>query len=480
MTSEHSPGAAAARLNWLRLIGSAAGLEALRQRTLDGIAIDPVAEWPAAAAAAAPLLARANAAGWDVRPLHAAASPAAVAAAIAEDLAGGACSIALKLATPGEFGLPPRYEAIAAALAGVPLDRIEVSLLCGDQYFGAAQTMMALWEATGRPGYEMRAGIFADPLGALARTGGLEAGLWPSLELLGQFVAANMEAWPKVRLLLADGALYHDAGASEAQELAAMLASTVEYIRVLDFDGVTAADLFPHLTLGLAADCDLFATIAKLRAARLLLARLADSLGASAAAANVQLWVTSSQRMLTTRALHGNVLRNTIAALGAAAGGADVITVLPHDWAAGQPGPPARRLARNTLLLLSEESGLARVLDPGAGSGAIESLTDALARRAWALFQEIEVAGGMAKALLSGKVQEGIADTAARREKLLAEGKVAITGVTAFAAVEVEPVFRPHPAPAPLERAETRVPALRVRRLSAESQFDQLAKVLQI
>jgi methylmalonyl-CoA mutase len=453
----------AAKDDWLRLIGGEAGLAALRSQTLDGLVLEPLAP----RADQPEFLARSNAKAWDIRPLHALASPTATRAAIADDLAGGATSVAIKLATPGDFGLAPRYDAITAALEGVPLDKVEVSLMSGDQYFGAAQVLSALWDQTGRPAASLRAGLHADPLGTLARTGALEAGLWPSLEVLGKFTAVNMMQWPDVRLLLADGTLYHDAGASEAQELAAMLATVVEYLRVLDFEGWKARDVFRQLTVGLAADADLFATIAKLRAARQLLAQLDSSLGANGAANRIKLWVTTSRRMLTARAVHANVLRNSIAALGAVAGGADAITVLPHTWAVGAPDAAARRLARNTHHLMAEECGLARVLDPGAGSGHIAALTDAMAQKAWALFQEIEAAGGMARALLSGKVQRDVAEMAARREAEVAGGKRAITGITAFAAVETGVSAVPHPAPAPIERAETRVPALPVRRLSA-------------
>ena len=447
------------RDDWLRLIGGEAGLAALRTVTLDGIGLDPLAP---PAPGTAPRAGRADAKGWDLRPLHAGADPAQMRAAVAEDIAGGATSIAIKLATPGDFGLAPRYDAITATLEGVDIGRTEISLLPGDQYFGAAQVLMALWERTGQHPASLRASLNADPLGTLARTGALEAGLWPSLELLGQFVSANMLPWPDVRLLLADGALYHDAGASEAQELAAMLATAVEYLRVLDFEGIAADEVFPHLAVGLAADVDLFASIAKLRAARLLLARLAETLKAGDAAGRIRLHATTSQRMLTARAVHTNALRNSIAALGACLGGADIVTVLPHTWALGQPDAAARRLARNTPVLMAQECGLAHVLDPGSGSGHIAALTEALARRAWELFQDIEEAGGMARALLSGKVQDGIAETVARRQKDLA-----VTGVTAFAGVDEPVTAPPHPVAAPIERAGTRVPALPVRRLTA-------------
>ena len=452
----------ASHAEWLRLAGDAV---ALAHTTYDGIRVEPLS----ARAENAPRLTRANAAGWDIRQLTAMADPAAANAAILEDMAGGVTSIALQLATPGQFGVPPRYEAIAAALQGVPLDSVEVCFAAGDQYFGAAQCLMALWEASGAHPADMRGAIHADPLGTLAATGALEAGLWPSLELLGGFVATNIDPWPKVKLLLADGAPYHDAGASEAQELAAMLATAVEYLRVLSFEYVPVERVLPHLTLRLAADADLFATIAKLRAARLLIARVAGASGAGEVAAGaVDIWVPTSQRMLTIEAPHTNILRNSIAALGAAVGGADAITVLPHTHGLGASDTGARRLTRNTQLLLRDESGIARVLDPCAGSGMVAALTEALAKRAWTLFQEIEAAGGMAKALLSGKVQDGIARTAERRRADIASGKTPITGLTAFA-VPDEPALTiaPHPPAAPINHAETRIVPMPVLRQTA-------------
>ena len=471
MTARTSTVTAATYEDWLRAIGGAASALPAHT-TYDGIRVEPLSP----RAAAAPLLTRANAASWDIRQLHAAADPAAVNAAIHDDIAGGATSIALQLATPGQPGLPPRYDAIAAALEGVPLERVDVCFAAGDQYLGAAQCLMALWEATGRPGPDMRGAIHADPLGTLAVSGALEAGLWPALELLGSFASTNIDPWPNVRLLLADGAPYHDAGASEAQELGAMLATAVEYLRALSFEHVPVDRVLPHLTLGLAADADLFATIAKLRAARLLIGRVAEASGAGDAAGAIDLWARTSQRMLTVKAPHTNTLRNTIAALGAALGGADAITVRPHTHALGASDPGARRLARSTHLLLKDESSIARVLDPAAGSGTVAALTQALAERAWTLFQEIEAAGGMAKSLLSGKVQAGIAKTAAARAKDAASGTLVITGVTAYAVTgEATQIVTSHPPAAPIEQAGTRIPPMPVLRLSEPFETDNPA-----
>ncbi len=453
--------ASSTRADWLRLAGAAATTS---YRTYDGINVHPIP--PAAPDAPWSGQGRSNPKGWDVRTVHTGSDPRAVRRAIAEDIGAGATSIVLQLATPGQFGLAPRYEAIAAALDGLPLDRLSVGFKAGDQYFGAAQCLLGLWDATGRAAITVRGAIHADPLGTLARTGALESGLWPALELLGQFVDSSLVSWPNVRLLLADGALYHDAGASEAQELAAMLATAVEYLRVMNFEGLSANDIFPHLTVGLAADADLFLTIAKLRAARVLLAQVTEACGAAGASEHIDLWVKTSQRMLTISAPHTNVLRNSIAALGAALGGADSITVVPHTFAAGAPDAAARRLAVTTHALLRDESAMANVLDPAAGSAQIAGLTEALATRAWTLFQAIEAKGGMARALLAGSVQADIAKTAAQRTADLTARKFAITGVTAFQGAEERAPLSPHPPAAHIERAETRIAPMPVRRLS--------------
>jgi methylmalonyl-CoA mutase len=126
------------------------------------------------------------------------------------------------------------------------------------------------------------------------------------------------------------------------------------------------------------------------------------------------------------------MLRTTIACATAAMGGAHAITVLPLTWAIGRPDAFARRMARNTHLVLQEESGLGRVVDPAGGSFAIETLTTELAAKAWKLFQDIEAAGGMAAALVSGRVQDDIAKVAQTRRKQLATGRLEMTGVSAF------------------------------------------------
>jgi len=135
-----------------------------------------------------------------------------------------------------------------------------------------------------------------------------------------------------------------------------------------------------------------------------------------------------------------NMLRVTIAAFAAGLGGANAVTVVPFTAAIGLPDAFARRVARNTQLVLLEESNLAKVADPAAGSGGIEDLTDQLCRAAWKLFQEIEKAGGIASALESGFVQNKVAETRTAREKAIAARKDPLTGTSEFPHLSENPV----------------------------------------
>lgn len=442
--------------------------------TLDGIRIAPIHARLAAGDTGTGYLGRSQAGGWTIDQRHADPDSKSVNAAVLEDLAAGAGAVTLQLAVPGQFGLPARLDAIAAALAGVQLDVVSIGLRAGDQYIGAAQCLAALWEEQRVAGVRCRAALSADPLGHLARTGALETELWSSLEVLAHFVRQNVDVWPATTLLLADGLPYHEAGASEAEELAGMIATLVEYLRALDYEDLRPDRALRTVVAGLAADVDLFLTLAKFRAARLLIARVADACGAGHAARAVRLHATTSERMLTRQDPQSNTLRTTVAAAGAILGGTDSLAVLPHCWAIGRPDAAARRLARNTQIVLMEESALGRVEDPAGGSGYVDRLTSDLATAAWDIFQSIEADGGMAKTLLSGSFAERVARTAARRSAEVSDGRRAITGVTSFAPKsEVVPALPPHPPAPPVERAGTRVRAFAPSRLPAH--FETIA-----
>jgi methylmalonyl-CoA mutase len=431
------------RAAWLALVDKAikgADFEKkMVSRTADGLRIEPIYTpsdaLPHAAAAipgAAPLTrgthAAPNGLGWDIRQFHAGGDAASVNAAILEDLDGGTTSITLLI---GPSGLPLAGGALAKALDGVLLDICPVALLAGEASTAAADQLIALWAAKGVAPAARRGQLNADPIGLLAVTGGLatplDAALADAVALIGK-----TQTMPGVTALLADGNAYHCAGATEAQELAAMLATVVAYLRAAETAGIAPAEALPKIAVSLAVDADQFLGIAKLRAARRLVWRVAEASGAGAAAKAVRFDAVTSWRMLAKRDPWTNIIRNTIACASGALGGADSITVLPFTFPLGQTDAFARRVARNIQIVCQEESNLGRVVDPAGGSWYVEKLTDDLAQKAWSLFQDIEKQGGMAAALQSGTVQGEIAKSAEAKAKAVATGRSELTGVSAF------------------------------------------------
>ncbi len=216
-----------------------------------------------------------------------------------------------------------------------------------------------------------------------------------------------------------------------------------------------------------AATADQFGTVAKLRAARRLWARVAQASGAAESGAQQQHAVTSSV-MMTARDPWVNMLRVTIACVAAGIGGAQAITVQPFDARLGLPDAFARRIARNTQSVLVEEVGVGRVLDPAGGSWYVEARTEALAQAAWALFTEVERAGGMAVALDSGLVGGWLAGSWDARADDLAHRREPVTGVSEFPNLaESLPIRSTAPDPPsgglPVHRAAEQYEALRDR-----------------
>ncbi|MFJ6725275.1 methylmalonyl-CoA mutase family protein [Streptomyces sp. NPDC091281] len=371
--------------------------------------------------------------GWDVRQRHTAADNAAVLA----DLENGVTSLWLVV---GEGGLPPA--ALEPTLDGVLLDLAPVALDAGADAETAAATLLRLYEERGVAPEAARGTLGADPLGHEARTGqALDPAPATALAL------RCVTSYPGLRALTVDALPYHEAGGSAGQELGASLATGVAYLRQLTEAGLGVEQALGQLEFRYAATADQFLTIAKLRAARRLWARVAEVSGAPAAGAQHQHAVTSPV-MMTRRDPWVNMLRTTIAALAAGTGGADAVTVLPFDEALGLPDAFARRIARNTSTVLIEESHLARVIDPASGSWYVERLTDELAHAGWEFFRSVERDGGQAAVLRSGRLADDLAATWRTRGAKLAARREPITGVSEFPNLAEPPVHRA-PAPAP-------------------------------
>jgi methylmalonyl-CoA mutase len=261
-----------------------------------------------------------------------------------------------------------------------------------------------------------------------------------------------------------DGTRFHDAGASEAQELGDTLAVVVTTLRALTRSGLDVAAAFGQLEVRLAASVEQFATIAKFRAARQLLARVAEVSGDPTAAHAVPLHAVTSRAMTTCYDSAVNIVRSTIACFAAAVGGADAVTVLPHDNAVRRSASDlATRLARNTQTVLELESNVARVLDPAGGSWYVERFTDELAARAWDVFQEVEAAGGYRAAVEAGLVADRIAAARAARAADIDHLRAPIIGVSVFPSVDDIAPLADGPLPGPEYRWAAGFEALRTR-----------------
>jgi methylmalonyl-CoA mutase len=345
--------------------------------------------------------------------------------------ANGAVLVAL---TEGVSALVLRVGGSAAELdrllEGVFLDLVPVVLDAGADYAAASQAVLALLtDLDDDQRSRLSVDLGADPL--TAPLGGRPAAQVADVVA----VAAKVTGYGGgVRAITVDGPVFHDLGASASWELAGSIAAAVGYLRMLGDGGVAPSDALRQISFRFAADDDQFMTIAKLRAARQLWARVAEVVGEPTAGAP-RLHAVTSLPMMTQRDPWVNMLRTTLAAFSAGVGGADTVLVHPFDVAipGGFPGTAAsfaRRIARNTQLLLLEESHIGRVLDPAGGSWFVEDLTKALAEQAWKHFQDIESRGGFEAA--RDYIAAQIAEVAKHRTDDIAHRRTALTGVNEY------------------------------------------------
>jgi methylmalonyl-CoA mutase len=444
---------AANRAQWLKLVEGVlkgAPYDKLVARTYDGLSIEPL--YPRAADAR-PVAGRTPGAAWGLMQRVDHPDPAAANAQALQDLENGATGLTLVFAgsvSANGYGLDAGAATVARVLDRVVLDAgVAIDFNLSPPTRDAVKHFAALVKSRGLAPASVGLRASINPIGGFAASG-TSPRPWPALaqgfagtvrELADQGFAGPFA--------VADGRIVHNAGGSEAQELAFAVASGVEYLRALEANGVALDAGRRMIYFRLSADADEFMTIAKFRAARKLWARVEEACGLSPQPAHVS--AETAWRMLTRRDPYVNMLRNTVAVAAAGLGGADSITVLPHTAPLGLPDAFARRMARNTQLILLEESNLAKVADPVAGSGTLEDMTTKLAAAAWSLFQEVEAAGGAWAALERGLIQEKIAAVRTQREQAVARRKDTLTGTSDFpdlaetkpAILDVEPVAAP-------------------------------------
>ena len=361
---------------------------------------------------------------WDIRAVVDHPDPKQAGVLALTDLEGGASSLLVKVDPTGGDGVAIGSKAdLGQVLDGVLFDLAPVALDAGLLGPEAAQWLVEIAEAkTLKPHLRLH----LDPISAFARNGGSPGPIAAHVTAAAE-VGAKLDA---ESAFLASGQVVHEAGGTDAQEIAFMAATGLAYIKAMTEAGLDPATAISRIALGLAVDADYFAGIAKLRAARAIWARIADAISPSSAQVHIE--ARSSRRMLSTLDPWVNMLRLTSAAFAAGVGGADAVVLDPFTQPLGRPTPFARRQARNLQLVLMEEAHLGRVADPAGGAWSIETLTDQLARSAWAIFQDVERRGGVLPALSSGFIADAVDASRAERIADLADKSVKLVGVTAF------------------------------------------------
>lgn len=362
------------------------------------------------------------------------------------DLADGASGLHLVLAgSPGAYGFGIGAGSLWQVLDGIDPAGIALELDLSLAAKNIPDELASIITESGLNPASARVSFGFDPIGAMALSG--EAADWPAV---GPEFAAKIATLARQGFVgpfcVADGRIIHAAGGSEAQELAFALSCALAYLRALEASGESLDQARGKIAFRLAADADQFLTLSKTRALRRLWGRVEEACGLSPEP--IRIHAETAWRMMSRRDAHVNLLRATVAVFSAAAAGADSISVLAFTQALGLPDAFARRLARNTQLILLEEANIARVADPSAGAGGIETLTEALSQEAWALFQQMEKDGGVSRSAVRAVLAAKAAGVHGARLKNISTRREPLTGVSEFPNIHETPaeVLAPLPA----------------------------------
>lgn len=321
---------------------------------------------------------------------------------------------------------------LAKVLEDIDLIETPVYIQAGTMGLPVLALLGAYMRHQGKSTEKLRGCIGMDPLGLLARAGVLPYSLEDAYDAMAWLTAWAEERAPLLQTVLVQGRPYHDAGAGTVQELAFAAATASEYLGEMLARGISADTAAERIRFSFSSGSDYFLEIAKLRAARLIWTQIAGAFGASEKAQKMYLHVSTSAWNKTIYDPYVNILRLTTEAFAGVMGGADGINVGAFDQAVRPADEFSRRVSRNIHLILNDEAKLTIPVDPSGGSYYVEKMTDAIARKAWALFQEVEAKGGMSKALQEGFPQGQAAQTAARRRANIARRKDIFVGTNMY------------------------------------------------
>ena len=316
---------------------------------------------------------------------------------------------------------------------GIPLDQMSVSMTMN----GAVLPVLALYvvaaEEQGVKPEQLAGTIQNDILKEFMVRNTYIYPPQPSMKIIADIFAYTSANMPRFNSISISGYHMQEAGATADIEMAYTLADGVEYIRAGESVGLNVDQFAPRLSFFWAIGMNFYMEVAKMRAARLLWARLVRQFGPkNPKSMSLRTHSQTSGWSLTAQDVYNNVIRTAVEAMGATQGHTQSLHTNALDEAIALPTDFSARIARNTQLFLQQESGTTRTVDPWAGSAYVEKLTEQLARKAWERIQEVEQAGGMAKAIEAGIPKMRIEEAAARTQARIDSGRQPVIGVNKY------------------------------------------------
>ncbi|MFV0428248.1 MAG: methylmalonyl-CoA mutase family protein [Arachnia sp.] len=377
--------------------------------------------------------------GWQIAQLHEDPDPAVTRQAILTDLERGCSGLWLRI-DPDAI----RAQDLATVLADVHLDLAAIHVSSRTDPIAAARALIDLYSSAQSDPASVSGSLGIDPIGFAA-----QHGTTPDMSQVGQALTMAAE-YPGVRPLVVDSTVFHNAGAGDVAELAAAIGAGTEYLRAAVDQGHFVDEAAAGILFRVSATTEQFLTISRLRALRTMWTRVCEVSGVAPAHQGAVQHAVTSLRQLSRDDAYVNVLRGTISCFAAAAGDAEIQTVLPLDTAIGLPNELSRRIARNTQVILAEESNVGRVNDTAGGAWYVESMTRQMAEKAWEVFAADDERG-YAALVADGTVAAQLAELNAERATLLATRKLPLTGVSMFPDMHETPLPRaPRPEAAGL------------------------------
>jgi len=324
---------------------------------------------------------------------------------------------------------------------GIPLDKMSVSMTMNGAVLPVLAGFIVAGEEQGANRADLSGTIQNDILKEFMVRNTYIYPPEPSMRIVADIIEYTAQKMPRFNSISISGYHMQEAGATCVQELAYTLADGMDYVRAAQSKGLDVDQFAPRLSFFFCLGMNFFMEIAKLRAARLLWARIMQEFGAKdPRSLALRTHCQTSGVSLTEQDPYNNIMRTTIEAMAGALGGTQSLHTNSFDEALALPSDFAARIARNTQLVIAEESGITNVVDPLGGSYYVESLTQSVAAAAWDLIQEVEGLGGMTQAVATGMPKMRIEESAAKRQARIDRGEEVIVGVNKYQPAEPDHV----------------------------------------